>query len=149
MKQKKLFLTVLIAAYLLALWINFMPALMHPDLNMNSLNLFVSTLFAIMLLLYSTRGSKKLIIFSIVGTLSGVLIFTINTFEYILMDKLVLDAIASLQYLLYPIFTIPFFGGNLLFNVNYATYSVFLSLFYVVVLGLSIYYKKRRNEFVK
>ena len=60
-------------------------------------------------------------------------------------DNFILNAIASLQYPFYFIFSIPFFGGNLFFNVNYETYSLYLSLFYGVVLGLSIYFKKQ-NE---
>jgi len=144
-KKRVVLLILLIGTYLLAFVINFMPAIKHPDLNLNRIDLITSILFSIFLLMYSSTGSKKLRIFSMVGIFSGIAIFLIVNLESEMSDNFILNAIASLQYPLYPIFTIPFFGGNLLFDVNYGTYSLYLSLFYVIVLGLSIYFKKK-NE---
>lgn len=144
-KKRVLLLILLIGTYLLAFVMNFMPAIKHPDLNLDRIDLITSILFAIFLLIYSSTGSKKLRIFSMFGIFSGIAIFLIVNFESVMSDNFILNAIASIQYPLYSIFTIPFFGGNLLFDVNYATYSLYLSLFYVIVLGLSIYFKKK-NE---
>ena len=144
-KKRVLLLILLIGTYLLAFVMNFMPAIKHPDLNLDRIDLITSILFATFLFMYSSTGSKKLRIFSMVGIFSGIAIFLIVNFEGVMSDNFILNVIASLQYPLYLIFTIPFFGGNLLFNVNYATYALYLSIFYVIVLGLSIYFKKK-NE---
>ena len=134
-KSRLLFFMLLIGVYLLAFMLNFMPAIKHPDLNVSSIALFSSILYALLLLIYSISGDKKIRIFSLVGILSGVLIY--------LIDHFILNAIDFLQHLLYAIFTIPFFGGNRLFDIHYAQYSLFLSLFYGVVLGVSICFKKK------
>ncbi|MFK5708098.1 hypothetical protein [Lysinibacillus boronitolerans] len=144
-KKRVLLLILLIGTYLLAFVMNFMPAIKHPDLNLDRIDLITSILFAIFLLMYSSTGSKKLRIFSMFGIFSGIAIFLIVNFESVMSDNFILNTIASIQYPLFSIFTIPFFGVNLLFDVNYATYSLYLSLFYVIVLGLSNYFKKK-NE---
>lgn len=144
-EKRVLLLIFLLGTYLLAFVMNFMPAIKHPDLNLDRIGLIISISLAVFLLMYSSTGSKKLRIFSMFGIFSGIAIFLIVNFESVMSDNFILNAIASMQYPLYPIFTIPFFGGNLLFDVNYATYSLYLSLFYVIVLGLSIYFKKK-NE---
>lgn len=141
--SKKFILIALIGTYILAFVMNFMPAIKHPDLNLNIRDLITSVLFGILLLVYSTTESKKLRKVSIAGIFSGVVIFIIYNFESVMSDNLFLNAIASIHYPLYFIFTIPFFGGNLLFDVNYGTYSLYLSLFYAIVLGFSIYSKKK------
>lgn len=141
--SKKFLLIALIGTYLLAFVMNVMPAIKHPDLNVSISDLITSVLFGFLLLMYSKTGSKKLRIVSIVGIFSGVVICIIHHFESVMSVNPFLNAIASLQYPLYAIFTIPFFGGNLFFDINYGTYSLYLSLFYGVVLGLSIYFKKR------
>lgn len=134
-KSRLLLFMLLIGVYLLAFMLNFMPAIKHPDLNVSSIALFSSILYALLLLIYSISGDKKIRIFSLVGILSGVLIY--------LIDHFILNAIDFLQHPLYAIFTIPFFGGNRLFDIHYAQYSLFLSLFYGVVLGVSICFKKK------
>jgi len=136
------FLILLMVSYLLAFSINLMPALKHPDLNMNIFNLIVTLLFMLLLLLYSKKGSKTLKIFSIVGVISGVLVFVVTTFEHAMFDNVILDAIASIQYPLFLIFTTPLFGGNVLFDLSYGLYSLWMSLFYGVVLCLTVYFKK-------
>ncbi len=137
MKYK--FLILLIGSYLLAFSINLFPALKYPDLNVGIFNLLVTLLFMLLFLIYSKNGSKKLKVFTIVGVASGVLIFLITTFEHLMFDNVILDSIASLQYPFYLIFITPLFGGNILFDLSYGTYSLLMSLFYGVVLGLTIY----------
>lgn len=136
------FLILLMVSYLLAFSINLMPSLKHPDLNMNMFNLLVTLLFMLLLLLYSKNGSKTLKIFSIVGVISGVLVFAVTTFEHAMFDNVILDGIASIQYPLFLIFTTPIFGGNVLFDLSYGLYSLLMSLFYGVVLCLTVYFKK-------
>ena len=136
------------ASYLLAFSINLMPALKYPDLNMNIFNLLVTLLFMFLLLLYSKKGSKTLMIFSIVGVISGVLVFVVTTFEHAIFDNAILDAISSIQYPLFLIFTTPIFGGNVLFNLSYGLYSLLMSLFYGVVLCLTVYFKKNYDRTV-
>ncbi|WP_019413432.1 hypothetical protein [Paenisporosarcina sp. TG20] len=133
------FLLLLLVSYLLAFSINLMPALKYPDLNMNIFNLLVTLLFMFLLFLYSKKGSKTLKVFSIVGVISGVLVFVVTTFEHAMIGNGILDVIASIQYPFYLIFITPLFGGNILFDLSYGSYSLLMSLFYGVV---SVYIKK-------
>lgn len=140
MKYK--FLLCLIASYLLAFSVNLMPAIMHPDLNVDVFNLLVTLLFMFLLLMYTRKGSKKLKVFAVLGVISGILVFIITTFEHAMFDNIILDSIASLQYPFYLIFTTPVFGGNILFDLSYGSYSLLMSLFYGIIFGLTIYFKK-------
>ncbi len=140
--MKNRFSILLIVSYLLAFSVNLMPALKYPDLNVNIFNLLITLLFIFLLLMYSKKGSKTLKIFSIVGVISGVLIFVVKIFENAILENAILDAIASIQYPLFLIFTTPIFGGNILFNLSYGSYSLLMSLFYGAVLCLTLYFKK-------
>ncbi|AIF45277.1 hypothetical protein [Virgibacillus sp. SK37] len=140
--MKYRFFVFFIATFLLALSVNLMPAIMHPDLNVNVFNLLVTLLYMFLLLLYSRKGSKKLKMFAVVGVISGILVFFISTFEHAMFDNIILDSIASLQYPFYLIFTMPLFGGNILFDLSYGSYSLLMSLFYGIIFGLTNYFKK-------
>lgn len=142
------FLLLLIGSYLLAFSVNFMPALKHPDLSMDIFNLLVTLLFMFILLIYSKKGTKQLILFSMIGVISGLLVFVITTFEHAMIGIGILDVIASIQYPFYFIFTIPIFGGNILFDLSYGEYSLLMSLFYGIVFGITIYFKKNYNRVV-
>ncbi|WP_226036573.1 hypothetical protein [Aquibacillus saliphilus] len=140
--MKYLFLILLIGSYLLAFSINLIPSIKHPDLTIGIFNLLVTILFMVLLLLYSEKGSKILKIFSIFGVISGVIVFVITTFEHDMIGNGILDVIVSIQYPFYLIFITPLFGGNILFDLSYGTYSLLMSLFYGVVIGLTVYFKK-------
>lgn len=124
---------IVICAYLVAVSINLMPALKYPDLNVNIFNLVGSLLFLTVFFLYARKGNQKLAVFSMIGMLSGIIVFLITTFESFIFEYAILDVIASIQYPLYLIFTTPLFGGNLLIGVNYEVYSLLTSLFYLIV----------------
>ncbi len=119
-----------------------MPAIKHPDLNVNVFNLLVTLLLMFLLLMNSKKGSKKLKVYALVGVISGVFVFVITTFEHAMFDNVILDSIASLQYPFYLIFTTPVFGVNILFDLSYGSYSLLMSLFYGVVFGLTNYFNK-------
>ncbi|WP_233880678.1 hypothetical protein [Virgibacillus halodenitrificans] len=141
MKYKHLlFLT---ASYILAFSVNLMPSIMYPDLKVDGFNLLVTLLFMFLLLMYSRRGSKKLKVFAVLGVISGILVFFITTFEHAMFDNIIFDSIASLQYPFYLIFITPVFGGNILFDLSYGSYSLLMSLFYGIIFGLTIYFKKK------
>jgi len=140
--MKYIFFILVIASYLLAFSINLMPALKYPDLNMNILNLLVTILFMVLLLMYAKKGSKILKVFSILGAVSGVIIFAIATFEHAMIGNGILDVIASIQYPFYLVFITPLFGGNILLDLSYESYSLLMSLFYGVVFGLTVYFRK-------
>ena len=140
--MKNKLLKILIGTYFLAFSINFMPALKHPDINMGIFNIIVTILFMFFLLMYSKKGSKFLKIFSVFGVISGVIVFVITTFKSVMIGNGILDVIVSIQYPFYLIFTTPLFGGNLLFNFDYGSYSLLLSLFYAIVFGITNYFNK-------
>ncbi|MBD1222007.1 hypothetical protein [Virgibacillus halodenitrificans] len=141
MKYKHLLF--LIASYILAFSVNLMPSIMYPDLKVDGFNLLVTLLFMFLLLLYSRRGSKKLKVFAVLGVISGILVFFITTFEHAMFDNIILDSIASLQYPFYLIFITPVFGGNILFDLSYGSYSLLMSLFYGIIFVFIIYFKKK------
>ncbi|WP_186577931.1 hypothetical protein [Aquibacillus kalidii] len=132
----------LIGSYLFAFFLNLMPSIKYPDLNMNVWNLVVTLVFMFLLIMYSKQGKKKLKIFSLVGVISAVLVFLITAFEQVMFEHAFLDAIASLQYPLYLLFITPLFGGNDLFDVSYGLYSLLMSLFYGIVFGLTLYFRR-------
>ncbi|SET50807.1 hypothetical protein SAMN05421676_105135 [Salinibacillus kushneri] len=136
-------LLLLVASYLLAFSLNFMPSIKHPDLNLNIFHLMFTILFIAILILYSKKGIRTLRIFTLTGVISGVLIFMITAFEHTMRNHIILEGISSIQYPFYFIFTTPVFGGNLLFDLNYGTYSLLTSLIYGAVLGLDIYFERK------
>lgn len=140
--MKNKLLIILIGSYFLAFSINFMPALKHPDINMGIFNIIVTILFVLFLLMYSKKDSMFLKIFSVFGVISGVIVFLISTFKSAMIGNGILDVIVSIQYPFYLIFTTPLFGGNLLFNFDYGSYSLLLSLFYAIVFGITNYFNK-------
>ena len=140
--MKNKLLIILIGSYFLAFSINFMPALKHPDINMGIFNIIVTILFVLFLLMYSKKDSMFLKIFSVFGVISGVIVFLISTFKSTMIGNGILDVIVSIQYPFYLIFTTPLFGGNLLFNFDYGSYSLLLSLFYAIVFGITNYFNK-------
>ena len=74
-EKRVLLLIFLLGTYLLAFVMNFMPAIKHPDLNLDRIGLIISISLAVFLLMYSSTGSKKLRIFSMFGIFSGIAIF--------------------------------------------------------------------------
>ncbi|PAV27743.1 hypothetical protein CIL05_20225 [Virgibacillus profundi] len=140
--MKYIILILVIASYLLAFSINLMPALKYPDSHMNILNSLVTILFMGLLLMYTKKGSRILKIFSMLGVISGVIVFVITTFEHAMIGNGILDVIASIQYPFYLIFITPLFGGNILFDLSYGSYSLLMSLFYGGVFGLTAYFRK-------
>ncbi|UFU00026.1 hypothetical protein KO561_03410 [Radiobacillus kanasensis] len=136
------FLIFLIGSYFLAFSVNLMPAIKHPDLDVNVFHLLVTLFFMLLLLMYSKKGSKKLKVFALVGVISGLLVFVITTFEHAMFEHVILNSIAALQYPFYLIFTTPVFGGNMLFDLSYGSYSLLVSLFYGVVFVLTNFFRK-------
>ncbi|SDQ81179.1 hypothetical protein SAMN05216232_0166 [Virgibacillus subterraneus] len=127
----------LIGSYLLAFSINLMPSIKHPDSDIDILNSLVTILFMVLLLTYSKKGSRILKTFSMFGVISGVIVFVITTFEHDMIGNGILDVIASIQYPFYLIFITPLFGGNILFDLSYGSYSLLMSLFYGAVFVLT------------
>ncbi|WP_047984330.1 hypothetical protein [Ornithinibacillus californiensis] len=82
-----------------------------------------------------------MVVFSLAGVISGILVFIITKLEYAMYDNSFVDVIAPLQYPLYVAFTTPLFGGNILFNLSYEWYALLMALFYGIVFGLTFYFK--------
>jgi len=135
-----LLIVLVIGTYLLSFSVNLIPSLKHPDSILHIHNLIVSILFTVVLLIITKLGSKKIIFFSLVGIVAGVLVYLLQQFEDILINNVVLDTIASIQYPLYILFITPIFGVNLFFNLDYGVFSLVLAIFYCLILGLTIYF---------
>ena len=146
--MKNKLLVLLIGSYVLAFSINLMPAIKYPDLDVNFLNLLATAVFLALLLLNARNDSTKLRIFLSIGILSGVLVYFISLFESPMLEHGLLDAIASIQYPFFLIFTTPLFGGNLLLDIGYGPYSLLMSLLYAAVLVLATYSKKNPVQIV-
>ncbi|MFC4559269.1 hypothetical protein ACFO3D_13805 [Virgibacillus kekensis] len=126
-------LLLLIGTYLVAFVVNFMPAIKHPDSHATTLNMLMTAVFLIVLLLSMRKKNKLLSLFLIGGAVSGIIVFVIKTFESHLIGNGILDIVASIQYPFYLIFTTPLFGANIMFNLNYATFSLLMSLVYLIL----------------
>ncbi len=133
---------LLIGSYLLAFIINLIPSIKHPDSTISIFNLLVTILFIVLLLVYSKKEGKILRVFSIFGIISGVIVFGITTFEHAMIGNGILDAIASIHFPFYLTFITPLFGINMLFDLSYGFYSLWISLFYGVLFALTVYFKK-------
>ncbi|WP_245208047.1 hypothetical protein [Sediminibacillus dalangtanensis] len=125
-----------------------MPSIKHPDSSINIFNSVVTILFMVLLLMYAKKGSKLVKVFSIFGALSGVIVFVITTFEHAMIGNGILDVIASIQYPFFLLFITPLFGVNILFGLSYGLYALFMSLFYGMIVGLTVYSKKNEDQVV-
>lgn len=124
-------------SFILAFSVNLIPALKHPDSNMSFINLLTSGLFIIGMLVFIRKMSshnKYLKVYLILGFLSGIIVYSIKTFDHIMMNYAALDIITSIQYPLYLVFTTPLFGINSLLDINYETFSLLTSLVYILAL---------------
>lgn len=133
--KNKLGWLLLILSYCIAFGINLIPSIKHPDSSIDILNIIVTFTYLVILLLLtlvtSENGSKILKVFSILGVISGVVVFLIKTFESTMIGNGIFDLIVSLQYPLYLIFSTPLFGINVFFDLGYGTFSLILSIFYL------------------
>lgn len=149
----KLFI-LFICSYLIAFSTNLIPSLKHPDSTISIFNLLATTLFIITLIIFIKKGSysgkpnKGLKAFLIVGFISGLVVYVIRMFEGNMIDYAILDMIASIQYPFYLIFTTPLFGVNYLFDLNYETFSLLMSVVYVLAFILVLSFKKADTQTV-
>ncbi|MER2261306.1 MAG: hypothetical protein ABS934_04775 [Psychrobacillus sp.] len=145
MKQINKFLIMIIVIYIIALLVNFVPAIKFPDHRISIFNLAISVLFLIGILYYSSV--KNGIVLYGIGFVATSVIFVVNLIESYLFDYVVLDVLANIQYPLYVIFVIPFFGLNKLLNMSYGNFSFIVSLLYLIILAGSLlkYKWKVRN----
>lgn len=141
--MKNKFFLALIGSYLLAFSINLMPAMKYPDLQIDFLDLAVSLVFIFFLFMYAKKGTKRFRIFTMLGIISGVVIFLSDG---VLVGNGIWDVVANIHYPFYFIFTTPLFGGNYLFNISHEEYSLVLSLLYGIVFGITLYFEKRRVQ---
>lgn len=146
--MKSKWLIILITFYLIAFITNLIPSIKYPDTTMNILNLTVTILFLMTLLIftkkasYNSKSNKGLKTILLLGFISGIVVYVIKRFEETMLNYVILDMIASIQYPLYLIFTTPLFGLNYLFQMNYGIFSLLMSAVYVISLILVMRSKK-------
>lgn len=146
--MKSKWLIILISFYLIAFITNLMPSLKYPDATMNILCLLVTILFLMTLLIftkkasYTIKSNKGLKTFLLLGFISGLVVYAIKGFEDTMMNYVILDMIASIQYPFYLIFTTPLFGMNYLFQMNYEIFSLLMSAVYFIALIIVMRSKK-------
>ncbi|MBD7942612.1 MULTISPECIES: hypothetical protein [Psychrobacillus] len=124
---------ILILLYLVALVFNFMPAIKFPDGNLNFYHLVISICLLVGLLIYT--GKKMLRIWILIAFGASLTVFGINSLENQFLHFSFLDVIANIQYPLYMFFVIPLFGLNKLLNLSYGSFSLIVSLIYLVILA--------------
>ncbi len=100
-------------------------------------NILVTIVFMVLLVMYSKKSSRFFRTFLIFGGISGIIVVSITAFEHVMIGHGILDVIASVQHPFYLIFIVPLFGGNVLFDLGYGSYSLLMSLFYGGVLALT------------
>ena len=141
-----------ICSYIVALAINLIPSIKHPDYNVTILNLLVTISFIVTLFVVVRKVTHRnafynsLNIFLIFGFLSGWIVYVITKFEHITLKYAILDVIASIHYPFYIIYTTPLFGLNYLFDVNYEVFSLLMSVVYLGTIILLITSKRLVNQ---
>ena len=139
---------ILVCSYLIAFTINLIPSIKHPDSILSIFNLLATMLFLTALLLSIKKASlsdtfnKGLKVFLIVGSISGLVVYGIKMVEDTMINYVILDMIASIQYPFYLMFTTPLFGVNYLFKINYETFSLSMSALYAIAFILVTSFKK-------
>lgn len=146
------FYVLLISSYLLAFSINLIPSLKHPDSHLTFINLLAASLLLLTFLagiksiLFNDKCYKRAKGILMAGFLSGLLVFGIKMLEETVMNNMALDALASIQYPLYLLFITPFFGMNYLLDLGYGTFSLLVSIVYLLmfaaVIAIKRYYRK-------
>ncbi|WAA12836.1 hypothetical protein [Fervidibacillus halotolerans] len=137
MQKKWLFFFII--SYLVAFSINVFPSMKFPDVSVNGYHILATCFFLVGLVTYILKGMKSSIEISrlkgflFIGFFSGFLIYLFHIFEDIGAGGFAADIIGSIQYPFYIIFTIPLFGGNYLFQLNYAIYSIIASFIYFIL----------------
>lgn len=128
---------VLVFSYLLALITNLIPSIKYPDSNLSIINISVTFFFLIVLIIFSINNkfSRKFNIFLYCGILSGILIYVINTYEIIYIE--------NIQYPFFVIFVTPLFGGNVLFDMKYETFSLLVSFTFLVIYVSKVISRKK------
>jgi hypothetical protein len=142
-------LVFLIGTYILSLSLNFVPSIKHPDATITILSALATSLFLLTFMWFSQwgipshNGNRKYKAVLMLGIVSCVLVYLIKTFENYMFEFVILDAITAIQYPLYVLFVTPFFGANLLFDLNYGLFSLTMVIVYALALLLN---KKRINH---
>ncbi|WAA08878.1 hypothetical protein [Fervidibacillus albus] len=131
-------LALFIVSYIVAISLNFFPSMKFPDVSVNGFHFLATSIFLIGLSIYILKGIKsvrdihRLRLFSLVGVLSGFIIYVFHIVERFGAGSFSGDIIAFFQYPFYFIFTTPMFGGNFLFQVDYGMYALFTSFIYLI-----------------
>lgn len=142
----------LFGSYVIAFITNLIPSLKHPDSTLNIFHLLVTVLFFIALLLiirkasFSSKSLKGLKLFFIFGFLSGFVVYVIKMLEDTMMNYVILDMIASIQYPFYLMFITPLFGVNYLFDINYEIFSLIMSAVYLIAFIFVMSFKKFNTQ---
>lgn len=136
--MKSLASFLLMVSYVLAFITNLMPALKHPDLTMDSINVLATFFLLAMLVQYVIKVHERFTYILLLGMISGLIVFVVNLFEELIFKYAILDVIASIQYPLYLIFITPFFGANMLLNISYGSYALLISFVYFLLYMLKV-----------
>ena len=136
------FILIILGTYIFSLFVNFFPALKHPDAEMTLLHFFSSAIFLGALIISYRKLYAILKKYLIIGMFAGIYIFISDIIITKMNENLILDLVTSLMYPLYFIFVTPLFGGNLLLNLSYSLYSIVVSIIY---LGIYVILKRRNH----
>lgn len=116
--------------YVLALLLNFWPAIIFPDGAFSAWGISASIVLLAMLIVYVNRSAidRKVYfqvkVFLIVFLLVGAYIFIADCLLYWFPENIVVDFLAAIHYVLYVIAIIPFFSLNALLKLPYGMFSV-------------------------
>jgi len=117
---------------------------LHPDLLIRSDHVYVA-ITTVILLLYAfvslAKNKKYKIIYYFESTViaSGLLIFIVNALN-------IKGFIYGFMSVLFALFIGPIYGFNSFIEVNYATYSLFVSIYFLVVMIMTMTFDKERKN---
>jgi hypothetical protein len=147
--KRTIFFVALICSYLIAVFLNFIPSI--KDSAINIVNLLVSVLFMIIFLvsiktgLSNNKTEKKLKVFLLLGSVTGLFVYFIAILENAFMENIIYDIISGVSFPFYILFITPFFGFNYLFNWSYEIFSLLISLVYVLSFILIVTFKRSKK----
>lgn len=135
--------------YITTIVVNLFDSIKYPDyLEAGLINLIVSLVFLISIIVYvlyqvkNNDKDKRIDIFLITATLSGILIYIIVSFYDFMFNNMIVDVISNIQFPLYILFITPLFGLNYILNINYDLLSLVISGIYFIIYLVNLFLYK-------
>lgn len=125
--------------------INGWSAMLHPDGTINGWQSIASVVWLVILVgsLFYMKEDKalRLVVWYIrIGLVAALFIYGVSLLEGAFSETIWFDALASVQFVFYFLFVVPFFGLNAWTDVLFGEFSLYMSVLYGIAL-ITLYVK--------